>query len=92
MESELLKAAMQLPFVAIVIGLVIWFVRIMSVERDKAATREQQRDQTFATAMKDSADTFSKALDRNSEIIGELDKTITQLSFRDKGERNGVRR
>lgn len=90
MESELLKAAMQLPFVAIVIGLVIWFVRIMSQERDKAATREQLRDQTFAAAMEKSADTFAKAIDRNTEVIAEFDRTITSLTI--QGNHNGTQR
>lgn len=93
MESELLKYALQLPVVGIVVGLVVYFVKVMAHERDKSAAREQKRDETFANAMKESSDTFSKALDRNSQIIGELDRTITQLTFREGGNNhNGARR
>jgi len=86
MESELLKYAAQLPIVAIVVGLVIWFVKIMAAERDKAATREQKRDETFSETMKQSSETFATALDRNTQVLGELDRTITSWSARGAGD------
>lgn len=92
MESELLKYALQLPVVGIVVGLVVYFVKVMAHERDKSAAREQKRDETFATAMKDSSTTFATALDRNTKVLEELDGTITRLSFKVGEEpRNGAR-
>jgi len=74
LSADFLK---QFPYIAVMVGLFIWFWRSMQNERDKCDQRSDKRDERF-----------TEVIERNTRAINDLDRTISQTQFTQNDRRS----
>lgn len=83
--SVIEKIASELPFIAILLLVVFFFVREMRGERNANASSQKAKDELFT----ESLDKNTSAINANTQTLKDLDKTIALMQFKSGNGNNG---